>query len=406
MAGSPAPETAIPAKPRTRPRDRREQILAAATDLFHRRGFANVAMNDIAEEALVRPSAIYRHFPSKNALLVTATARQFQAFHDIVNGSDQSLSGDLIARLAAASLDNRQLGVLWQRECRHLDAEQRSVLRAQLLGIVEPFVRALHAHRPDLRKAHADLLGWSTFAILHSSSYHYIELPRARYEALIAELIQIVTELVVTDNENHPRTVPVRPQVSMRSRREALLVSATRLFAQNGYAAVSIDDIGDSVGIAGPSVYNHFQGKADILVAAMTRGTETLRIEMSRAYSGARNHDDALERLAASYVEFALGNSELIDVLIGELAHVPPAQQQQTRQAQREYITEWVHLLTETAHGTDQLAARIRVQAALTVVNDIARTPHLSTLPGLANTLADIVLAVLRPYPVGNAPQR
>ena len=57
------------------------------------------------------------------------------------------------------------------------------------------------------------------------------------------------------------------------SRRESILTEATKLIATHGYPGVSTEDIGASVGISGPSVYNHFPAKSDILAAAMLRGS-------------------------------------------------------------------------------------------------------------------------------------
>src|SRR5207249_4269750 len=67
------------------------------------------------------------------------------------------------------------------------------------------------------------------------------------------------------------------------SRREVVLAAATELFAQRGYASVRMEDVGAAAGIAGPSVYEHFAGKADLLMATLTRGAEWLQLGMSRA---------------------------------------------------------------------------------------------------------------------------
>ncbi|BBZ74640.1 TetR/AcrR family transcriptional regulator [Mycobacterium paraseoulense] len=72
-----------------------------------------------------------------------------------------------------------------------------------------------------------------------------------------------------------------------RSRREAILSAGAALFAQRGFTGVSVDDIGTAVGIAGPSVYNHFAAKTDILVAAMFRGNELLWANFNRAVADA-----------------------------------------------------------------------------------------------------------------------
>jgi AcrR family transcriptional regulator len=54
---------------------RREQLLAAATDLFHRHGFQAVSMDDIGAAAGIAGPSVYRHFPSKTALLFAIARR-------------------------------------------------------------------------------------------------------------------------------------------------------------------------------------------------------------------------------------------------------------------------------------------------------------------------------------------
>jgi AcrR family transcriptional regulator len=57
-----------PAGARFKAEDRREQILAAATDLFARQGFQGTTTREIAHRARVNEAIIFRHFPSKEDL--------------------------------------------------------------------------------------------------------------------------------------------------------------------------------------------------------------------------------------------------------------------------------------------------------------------------------------------------
>jgi len=51
--------------------------------------------------------------------------------------------------------------------------------------------------------------------------------------------------------------------------KDKILEAAVKLFAVNGYNAVSMRDIADAVGIAQGSSYNHYKGKEEILEAVM-----------------------------------------------------------------------------------------------------------------------------------------
>lgn len=156
-----------------------------------------------------------------------------------------------------------------------------------------------------------------------------------------------------------------------------------------------MEDIGAAVGISGPSVYNHFPAKSDILVAAMFRGDEWLQVEMNRAFAHATDARDGLQRLLTSYSEFAFESPELIELLVAESMHLPDTDRHRARAAQHSYIAEWVYLTTQIHPTWDPVAARIRVQATQTMMNDIALMPHLRTRPGVLTALHTIAARLL-----------
>ena len=87
---------------------RREQILAAATEAFARRGFAATSLDDIAAEAAVTRVILYRHFESKTdlyqAVLDRMCARLDAHVAEPVGGfSDASIDGLLDAAVESPS---------------------------------------------------------------------------------------------------------------------------------------------------------------------------------------------------------------------------------------------------------------------------------------------------------------
>jgi AcrR family transcriptional regulator len=71
----PRPEVTTPFTPGVGTRSRREALISAAAELFHQRGFHSVSMDDIGSAAGIAGPSVYRHFPSKAALL-NAIARR------------------------------------------------------------------------------------------------------------------------------------------------------------------------------------------------------------------------------------------------------------------------------------------------------------------------------------------
>lgn len=66
-------------------RDRRKRILDATMALASEGGFDAVQMRAVAEQADVALGTLYRYFPSKIHLLVSALARQFDETQGIIN---------------------------------------------------------------------------------------------------------------------------------------------------------------------------------------------------------------------------------------------------------------------------------------------------------------------------------
>jgi AcrR family transcriptional regulator len=394
MSTAAAPET----PPRgTRPSNRREITVQTAVDLFSRRGYAAVSMSDIAAATNVGASALYRHFPGKAALLVAAIRSGLDPWGEAIGGpggSDpESHLRTVLERLAATAIDHRRVGVLWQREARNLPAADQRVLRDALRATAGRLADAVLAARPELGSDQADLLAWCALGVAVSIGFHSLELPRPAFEAL---LVDAMSRVVATRVPAADSPVPVRARTRhpADNRRDQLITAATQLFADRGFAATGIDEIGDAAGIAGPSVYNHFASKRAILAAAIDRAAGILREELAEVLASPEPAEQKLSALVESYVHRADTDRFVLRTLISEMDQLEPDDREEARLAQRRYIDAWVDLLRQFSDA-DPVAARIRVQAALLMVNDAVQTHHLRRRPGFEGALARITANVL-----------
>ncbi|WP_314192436.1 TetR/AcrR family transcriptional regulator [uncultured Arthrobacter sp.] len=64
----------LPAQPSAAPTDTRERVLSTAYDLFSRRSIRDVGVNELIETSGVAKSTFYRHFPSKDDLVLAVLA--------------------------------------------------------------------------------------------------------------------------------------------------------------------------------------------------------------------------------------------------------------------------------------------------------------------------------------------
>lgn len=378
----------------TRPRNRRSLIIAAASDLFHRKGYEQVAMSDVASAVNVRPSALYRHFSGKPELFTATVVAEMAPLRKALAHAGEADMHEIVRRLASVALEHSRLGVLWQREVRALPPEEYSRLRDEITTTVDMLTELIKTRRPALGSEDSRFLALCVASALCSVSNHADELPRARFKHVLR---QITLTIILAEPAPHLGTVPAANGTLPSARRERLLDAAITLFADRGYAAVSMEEIGAQAGIAGPSVYHHFSSKQQLLGAAMARGDEWLRYEMHHALRGATEPALALERLLGSYVEFAANHNEHINILVTESRHLGEEERASNKQSQRDYIGEWVHLMLCCDPTVDEPEARIRVHAVLGVVNDVARTVWLRRRPHVLESIKSFGAAVVVP---------
>ncbi|MET8538560.1 hypothetical protein ABZV67_44570 [Streptomyces sp. NPDC005065] len=133
----------------------------------------------------------------------------------------------------------------------------------------------------------------------------------------------------------------------------------------------------------------------DLLAAAVLRGGEQCSAATARALENATGPRGSLDALLRSYIEFALNQSHLIGVLVGEPDQLPEKERRASRQARRDCLALWVRLLDEVRPRLDTAEAEIIVNAMLTTVDNAARTGRLGERPDIADRLTDLGTVLL-----------
>lgn len=377
----------------TRPRDRRAQIRAAATRLFYERGYEQVAMADIAESVNVGPSALYRHFAGKSEILFEAIDDTVTAFVLMLEDLPTHDRRGVALTCARTALAYRRLGVLWQREARNLPEPQQVALRGRLRRAGTSLAATLHSIRPDLTADQAGFLAACLVNSMSSISFHRLQLGPERFEEVLADLAERVLGYDFQPLEAAPALKT--PRQAPDGRREEIAEAATRLFARHGFEAVSIDDIGAAVGIAGPSIYNHFASKHDLLYDALARAYAALQEALADAVDETPDARQALRQVSDSYVDLTIDHSDLITALIGEARNLDPSYMEATQLAQLGYIGQWVDLIKQLRPDEDVTISRIKVQSAQMMANSLTRTPSLTKRAGFRRDLGEICWLLL-----------
>ena len=179
------------------------------------------------------------------------------------------------------------------------------------------------------------------------------------------------------------------------SRADVIVDVAARLFAERGYGATSIDDIGTAAGVSGPAVYWHFKGKRAVLAAMLGDVSERLLAQGRECVADADDANAALAALVRAQVTFALDHPDLIVVHARELHHLDTEQAHRVRLLQRQYVDVWVDVMRRLHPKVRRQKLVAAVQAAIGLINS---TPYVGTASRrtLEPMLTDMALAALR----------
>jgi AcrR family transcriptional regulator len=175
------------------------------------------------------------------------------------------------------------------------------------------------------------------------------------------------------DHDPGQPEAPNRRSRLKSDRRLQLLAAAERLFAERGFLAVRLEDIGAAAGVSGPAIYRHFPNKESLLVELLV-GISASLLAGARAVTN-RGDDGAatLDGLIDFHLDFALGEPDLIRIQDRDLAHLPAPAERQVRKAQRQYVEIWVGVLRELNPGRAEADARLMAHAVFGLLNS---TPH------------------------------
>ena len=377
--------TAKTLEPRPRrPRDRKAQIAAAAAARFRDHGYPRVSVEDIAGAVGITGRAIYRHFETKQDLLTHIVFEGLDRIDDAFAAGGATLPGALDA-FASILMAQRHLGVLVQREVRNLAPADQDRVASRVDAIADRLTDLVQMERPELRRAEAAFLARCTMSVLASPSHHNVALAGPAAERVVVAMAEATVAAPVRPGASTPG--PGHAAVERASRREAVLAAAIELFGQRGFAAVRMEDVGAAAGITGPSIYEHFAGKADLLMAILKRGAEWLQLGLRESLAPGDPPAVALERVVRSYLAFTVEHRDLMRVFLREAINLPDAERAALRRLQHEYVAEWARLVAAARPDLSDGEAWFVTHGGVSVINETVEASGPFDLVGVALAL-------------------
>lgn len=174
----------------------------------------------------------------------------------------------------------------------------------------------------------------------------------------------------MTDEKKQQGTAPRRTRMSRDARRSLILAAASEMFQRHGYAAASIDAIALASGISGPAIYRYFSRKTEILVALL----EAAAVEAIDAVEAAAGESAVtIDLMADVLVDRALREGAVIGLLQASIIDMDAADRTQLEQVRRTLVDRLGALLRAVRPSIEIDQARTHIEAALSIVGQLAR---------------------------------
>ncbi|AOH87237.1 TetR family transcriptional regulator (plasmid) [Sphingomonas panacis] len=133
----------------------------------------------------------------------------------------------------------------------------------------------------------------------------------------------------MTEHENPDAKVPrsrlgsALQQENVSDRHKDVLEAAATLFAERGYAATSVRDIGEQVGLLGGSLYHYIKSKEALFVRIHDIALQMAEDRIAFAISQFVDPWDRLEAACITMLEIQLDPASLTMPLMKDFASVP-----------------------------------------------------------------------------------
>ncbi len=131
------------------------------------------------------------------------------------------------------------------------------------------------------------------------------------------------------------------------NRKEEIHAAAARLFGEKGFAASSVRDIAQAVGLGAASLYNHMGSKDDLLIAICFRCAEAFSGGMRDIESSCSGPEEKIKALIRLHIRIALQDKSSVTVFNDEWRHLPEPYLSAFKAARRSYEINYLRIVQE-----------------------------------------------------------
>ncbi|MCB0383289.1 MAG: TetR family transcriptional regulator [Psychroserpens sp.] len=134
--------------------------------------------------------------------------------------------------------------------------------------------------------------------------------------------------------------------MKQETRKEEIISTASKLFKEKGYSAVTMRDLATAMGIKAASLYNHINSKQDILKAIIISIAEEFTLGMSTILTADASSIDKLKAIVNLHVKITSNNTNGMASLNNDWMHLED-QLEYYLQLRNEYETNFLNIIKQ-----------------------------------------------------------
>jgi AcrR family transcriptional regulator len=114
--------------------------------------------------------------------------------------------------------------------------------------------------------------------------------------------------------------------------------TVSRLFAEKGYHATSMRDVGNQIGMSKSSMYNYFKSKEDILFHLMNDAMDEALETLQAICRADHSPEEKLNAVLDFYARYYAGDQDRLTLLVNELPSLSDEHQEIIKKKDRDYV--------------------------------------------------------------------
>jgi len=131
------------------------------------------------------------------------------------------------------------------------------------------------------------------------------------------------------------------------TRKEEIHIAAARLFGEKGFAASSVRDIANAVGLGAASLYNHMDSKDELLTSICFRCANSFLEGMAKIETECTDPVEKIKELIRLQIRIALYDESSLTVFNDEWRHLQKPYLSSFLDLRRTYETAYLRIINE-----------------------------------------------------------